>query len=166
MCSASLACLNKFREMHPGGISTKCFDHFKWLLSTNAMDQLINSNLLPDNRASHWVSKGEPRNIEKETHFGCFYLGSYSFCHLLEPMTINEGWNVNGLVNWELCLQAGINTQLRYSQAPRKDTMMWSCFGVVATLIMSTSGSITWCTLAQKAFFYTQSLQNEQEQND
>lgn len=53
------------------------------------------SCLLPGNWAPHLISKGAPRRPAKKTHFGRLYS---------DLMTKCEVWNVDRLVNRELCL--------------------------------------------------------------
>ena len=66
--------------------------------------QGLYSELPPDVRTFHPISKAEPGQSTEEAHFGHLYPQSHSFCHYLELMTIGEGWNINGLLNEELWL--------------------------------------------------------------
>ena len=58
-------------------------------------EQQLYSELLPVDRAPHPISKVAPCHPAEETHFGCLYLGSYSFGHDSKIMTIGEGRNVD-----------------------------------------------------------------------
>ncbi|MEQ2255054.1 hypothetical protein ILYODFUR_009835 [Ilyodon furcidens] len=64
--------------------------------------QRLYSEPLPDDRASHLISKGEPRHPAEETHFDRLYPGSRSFGHDPKLMTIDDGRNVDRPVNREL----------------------------------------------------------------
>jgi len=68
----------------------------------NAEEQRLLSKLLLDGRAPHTISKAEPSQHPKETHFSQLYLHSHSFDEYPEVMTIGEGWNKDGPVNWKL----------------------------------------------------------------
>ena len=65
------------------------------LTPLDAEEQHLYSEPLPDVRAPHPISKAEPSDPVKETHFGRLYLCSCSFCHYPELMTIAEGWDVD-----------------------------------------------------------------------
>ncbi|CAG5932572.1 unnamed protein product [Menidia menidia] len=55
-------------------------------------EQRLYSEPLPDGRASHPISKGEPRHPAEETHFGRLYPRSRSFGHYPKLVTIDEGF--------------------------------------------------------------------------
>ena len=65
------------------------------LTPVNAEEQRFYSEPLPDDRASHPISKGEPRHPAEETHFGRLYLRSRSFGHYPQLVTIGEDGNVD-----------------------------------------------------------------------
>lgn len=52
------------------------------------------------------ISKGRSGYPMKEIHFGHLYLRSYPFGHYPQFVTTGEGWSVDWLVNWELCILA------------------------------------------------------------
>ncbi len=76
------------------------------LAPLHAEEQWFYSELLPDDRASHPISKGEPSHPTEEAHFGRLYSRSCSFGHYPKLMTIGEGRNKDRPVNRELCLSA------------------------------------------------------------
>ncbi|MEQ2239354.1 hypothetical protein ILYODFUR_003579 [Ilyodon furcidens] len=66
-------------------------------------EQRLYSELLPDGRAPHPISKGVPSHPTEEAHFSHLYLGSRSFSHDPKFMPIGEGRKVDRPVNRELC---------------------------------------------------------------
>ncbi|XP_062311935.1 uncharacterized protein LOC134016604 [Osmerus eperlanus] len=74
------------------------------LAPLDAEEQRFYSEPLPDDRASHPISKGEPGHPAEKTHFGRLYSRSRSFGHYPQFVTIGEGRNVDRLVNRELRL--------------------------------------------------------------
>ncbi|TWW57296.1 Transthyretin Prealbumin TBPA [Takifugu flavidus] len=71
------------------------------LAPLNAEEQRLYSELLPDGRASHHISKGEPSPPTEEAHFGRLYLLSCCFGHYPKLMTIGEGRNKDRPVVFE-----------------------------------------------------------------
>ena len=65
----------------------------------DAKEQRLYSELPPDVRAPHPISKAEPSHPTEETNFGRLYLQSRSFGHYPKLMTIGKGWEVDRLVN-------------------------------------------------------------------
>ncbi|XP_054653002.1 uncharacterized protein LOC129192723 [Dunckerocampus dactyliophorus] len=61
-------------------------------------EQLLFSEFLPDDSASHLLPKGEPSHPTEKTRFGRLYPQSCP-CHYPKLMTIVEGRNVNRPVN-------------------------------------------------------------------
>ena len=74
------------------------------LAPLNMKEQRLYSESLPDVRAPHPISKAEPGHPAEETHFSCLYSRSRSFGHYPKAVTVGEEWNVDQLVNSELCL--------------------------------------------------------------
>lgn len=68
------------------------------------------AEFLLDERVSHPVSKGNHRHPAEETHFRRLYPLSHSFCHYLKLETIDEGRNVDQLVNRELHLSVQLSS--------------------------------------------------------
>ena len=66
--------------------------------------------------------KAEPSHRTEGTHFGCLYLWSPSSHHYRQLMTTGEGWNLQQLVNGELCLLAQLslfhNSPEQYAHHP------------------------------------------------
>ncbi|KAM9705111.1 thioredoxin reductase 1, cytoplasmic-like isoform 2-T2 [Menidia menidia] len=62
-------------------------------------EQRLYSEPLPDGRASHPISKGEPSHPAEETHFGRLYPRSRSFSHYPKFVTVDEGGNVDRPIN-------------------------------------------------------------------
>lgn len=48
-----------------------------------------------------------------EACFSSSYMWSHSFCHYFKLTAAGEGWNVDQLVNWELCLSAKLSLHTR-----------------------------------------------------
>ncbi|MEQ2294343.1 hypothetical protein AMECASPLE_002953 [Ameca splendens] len=72
-------------------------------------EQRLYSELLPDGRAPHPISKGVPGHPTEEAHFSRLYLGSHPFGHDPKFMAIGEGRNVDRPVNQELCFSAQLS---------------------------------------------------------
>ena len=62
--------------------------------STSSEEQRFYSELAPDVRALHLISKTEPSRPAGKAKIGRLYLRSNSFGHYPELMTIGEGWDV------------------------------------------------------------------------
>ncbi|MEQ2163244.1 hypothetical protein GOODEAATRI_028202 [Goodea atripinnis] len=67
------------------------------------------SELLPDGRAPHPITKGVPSHPTEEAHFSRLYPGSRSFVHGPKFMAIGEGRNVDRPVNQELRFSAQLS---------------------------------------------------------
>ena len=76
------------------------------LTPLGAEEQRLCSELLPDGRAPHPVSKGEPGLSAEEANFSRLYPRSCFFCHYPKLVTIGEGRNRDQPVNRKLCLSA------------------------------------------------------------
>ncbi|KAL7828187.1 hypothetical protein AOLI_G00313390 [Acnodon oligacanthus] len=74
----------------PEAIFTRCPNHLSWVL-LNVEEQQIYSELLPNRRASHSISKGESGDPAEKGHFGRLYPRSRSFGHYPELVTIGAG---------------------------------------------------------------------------
>lgn len=75
-------------------------NYFNWLLLTQR-----SSNSLPFNfQTPQNIPKTECSHSTEETHLNHLYLGSYYFRDYPKLTVISEDWNVNQLVNQELCL--------------------------------------------------------------
>ena len=61
------------------------------LAPLNVEEQWFYSEPLLDDRASHFISKGEPRHPAEEAHFGRLYPQSCSFGHYPQLVSIGEG---------------------------------------------------------------------------
>ncbi|XP_060798521.1 class I histocompatibility antigen, F10 alpha chain-like isoform X2 [Neoarius graeffei] len=69
------------------------------LIPLDVEQQRLYSELLPNDCASHPISKGAPSHPAKETHFGRLYPRSCPFGHYPKLMTIGESRNVDRPVN-------------------------------------------------------------------
>ncbi|MEQ2281271.1 hypothetical protein AMECASPLE_028542 [Ameca splendens] len=78
-------------------------------------EQKLYSELLPEGRAPHPISKGVPGHPTKEAHFSRLYPGSRFFGHDPKFMAIGEGRNVDRPVNQGLFGSALFTTMARHS---------------------------------------------------
>ncbi|MEQ2294357.1 hypothetical protein AMECASPLE_003072 [Ameca splendens] len=72
-------------------------------------EQQLYSELLPDGRAPHPISKGVHGHPTEEANFSRFYLESHSLGHDTKFMPIAEGRNVDRQVNRELHFSAQLS---------------------------------------------------------
>lgn len=83
----------------PGGIPIRCPNQLSLLLSTRRSTGSTPSSL---QRSELLTLSAQP----EETLFGSSCPQSHSFCHYPDIMTLGEGWDIDWLVNQELCLMA------------------------------------------------------------
>lgn len=91
----------------------------------NAEEQQLYFEPLPDVWAPHPISKAESSPPKEEAHSCCLYLWPCSFSHCVQLVTIGEGWDVDGPVNWELYLKAQLS--LRHNGLGAHLYYCWCC---------------------------------------
>ncbi|MEQ2246181.1 hypothetical protein ILYODFUR_035603 [Ilyodon furcidens] len=79
------------------------------LTPLNVKQQRLCSEILPDGRAPHPISKGVPGLPVEDAHFSPLWPESRSFNHDTKFMAIGEGRNIDRPVNRELCVSAWLS---------------------------------------------------------